>query len=140
MEQEDKNTFISPAGAIIAAICFFLPWIKFSCAGQTKYASGADLGGIYWVVFISALAIIGAFFFFRSQRQVGKSKVITILSSIVALGVMVFKYVNFTNGMETEFGTIKPEDIGLEIQFGGIGTLLGFVVALIGSQFLKSID
>jgi hypothetical protein len=58
----DKKVFLTPAGAIIALICFFLPWVKVSYAGKVKNVSGAEVGGIFWLVLVSALAIIGALF------------------------------------------------------------------------------
>jgi len=126
--------FTSPAGAGIAIICFFLPWVKFSCGGPPKYASGAELGGVFWLVFFAALAIVGAFFILRSQKQTVKSRPVIIISSIVAMAVILFKYIEFANGGKSG---IRPGDIGLSIQFGGIGTIIGFVVALIGVSFLN---
>jgi len=136
MKQNDKKRFISLAGAGIVLICFFLPWVKFSCAGITQYSSGSDLGGVFWLVFISALVIVGSFLFFRGKGQTGKSKLIIIVSSLVALGVLLFKYIGFASGTKTELGTISPKDIGLTIQFGGIGTVIGFIIALFGSKYL----
>jgi Co/Zn/Cd efflux system component len=125
-------------GAILAAICFFLPWVKFSCSGIEKTASGSELGGILWLVLLAALVVVGAFFFFRNQGQIQKSKPIILVSSIVALAVMIVRYIIFMSGEKTQFGTIRPQDIGLSFQFGAIGTLIGFIVALFGTTFLKS--
>jgi hypothetical protein len=132
-----SNIFTSPAGAAIAAICFFLPWAKFSCGGMHDTASGADLGGILWIVFIAAIASLGAFFYFRSQNQTEKAKPIILWSSLGALAILVIRYIMFMSGEKTEYGTIRPKDIGFSIQFGAIGTLIGFVVALFGTRFLS---
>ena len=53
--------FISPAGALLVLICFFLPWIKVTCVGADIDYSAADgeLGGILWVGFVAAIGIIG---------------------------------------------------------------------------------
>ncbi len=136
MEQKDKKRFLSPSGAGIVAVCFFLPWVKFSCSGTTSYASGAKLGGGFWLVFAAAVIIIGAFFYFKSINQIQKSKPIILLSSIIGLCVIIYKYISFASGTDTGFGRITPDEVGLEIQFGGVLTLIGLIISLIGTSFL----
>lgn len=129
------KVFTSPAGAGLVIICFFLPWVRFSCGRTPQNYSGADLGGIFWLVFIAALAIIGAFLLFRSQRQTKKSKPYIVTSSLVAISIMVYRYIEFISGGKEG---IKPSDIGLSIQFGAVATVIGFIAALIGTSFLNS--
>ena len=52
--------FISPAGALLVLICFFLPWVKVTCVGSEFSYSAADgeLGGILWLGFVAAIGII----------------------------------------------------------------------------------
>jgi len=143
---EDKTFFISPAGAAIAVLCFFLPWVEVSCnsfGGRELHSvSGADMGGILWIAFVAAIAIIVAVLVYRAQNQLQKAQPIVILCAITAFVVMLIQYIRFSNetsGQQTPFGRVRPEDLGISfsIQIGGIGTLLGFAVALIGSAFLK---
>lgn len=143
---EDKRVFISPAGAAVAVVCFFLPWVEVSCNSfggrQIQSVSGADIGGVLWIVFVAAVAIIVAVLVHRAQNQTHKAQPIVILCSIAAFVVMLIQYVRFSNdtsGQQTPFGKIRPEDLGFSfsLQIGGIGTLLGFVLALIGCAFLK---
>lgn len=136
MEQKDSKRFISPAGAGIVLICFFLPWVQFSCAGNTRYASGAKLGGPMWIVFAASIIILGSFFYFKSIKKLEQSKPITLISSIIGLIIIAYKYFDFASGMKTEFGTITPSDVGLSIQFGGIFTVIGLILSIIGSSFL----
>jgi hypothetical protein len=103
---------------------------------MTDTASGADLGGILWLVLIGALASLGAFFYFRSQNHTEKAKPIILWSSLGALAILVIRYIMFISGEKTQFGTIRPKDIGFSIQFGAIGTVIGFVVSLFGTRFL----
>lgn len=136
---ERKSLFLSPAGAGITIICFFLPWARISCdIGPERNFSGADFGGVFWLVFLAALIIIGGFFYFKSQNTVEKSKPIIIISALVGLGVILIKYLHFVSGIKTEFGTIKPEDVGFTIQYGGIGAILGLILALIGVKNLEN--
>jgi double zinc ribbon protein len=143
---EDKRMFISPAGAAIAVICFFLPWVEVSCNSfggrQIQSVSGGDIGGLLWIVFVAAVAIIVAVLVYRAQNQIHKARPIVILCSIAAFVVMFIQYIRFSNetsGQQTPFGRIRPEDLGFSfsLQIGGIGTLLGFALALIGSAFMK---
>jgi hypothetical protein len=143
-EVEDKKGFLTPAGAAFAAICFFLPWVEFSCDGRTRISiSGADMArndGIFWLVLGAALVILTSFFYFRSQKQLIQARPIVILSSVVGLGVLLFKFIDFSKGTQILGQTIKPADLGLSIQFGGVGTLLGLVLAMVGSAFLEPVS
>lgn len=136
----NKGVFLSPAGAVIALICFFLPWVKFSCSGNEQTVSGSQIGGELWIVFTAAVVILGAFYLFRSQKQLDKARPVVILSSLAGLAVLLFKFLKFVTPQETEFGTITLKDIGSSIQFGAVGTVIGLIMALIGSSFLKTQD
>jgi len=136
----DNKRFITPAGAGIALICFFLPWASFSCMGEVKYQSGADLGGIFWIVFLAALAILAAYFVFSNNKQLKKAKPIVIASSLIALGILLYQYIRYSVGVETDLGKIKLEDIGFSLQFGGVGTVIGYILALFGTTYLESND
>ena len=136
--KEDKKVLLTPAGAIIALICFFLPWVKVSCARTTKSFSGPEIGGFFWLVLVSALAIIVAFFYFRSQKQLEKSKPVAILGSLFALAVMFIKYVSLALEQKSVVAKAGSKVIDCTIQIGAIGTIIGFILAIIGSSFLKT--
>jgi len=136
--KEDKKVFLTPAGAIIVLICFFLPWVKVSCAGKVIYVSGAEIGGIFWLVFVTALAIILAFFYFRSQKQLEKSRPVAIFSSMAALLAIFIKYLSSTCGQKSIFVRAGSKAIDCTIQLGAIGTVIGFIMAMIGSVSLKT--
>ena len=78
-----------------------------------------------------------AFYFFKSQSKLKEFKPIALIGSIVPLGIILFKYIELLNGLKTEFGVIRPSDIGLTFQYGVFGTLLGLVLSLIGSFYLE---
>jgi TRAP-type uncharacterized transport system fused permease subunit len=139
-DSENKNVFLTPAGAVIALICFFLPWVKFSCSGIEQTVSGFQIGGELWIVFAAAFIILFVFYFFRNQKQLNKARPVVILSAVVGLAVLLFKFLKFATPQKTEFGTMTPKDMGLSIQFGAIGTVIGLILALIGSSFLKTQD
>jgi len=138
-ETRTGKSFITPAGAILALLCFFLPWVKFSCAGSTQIVSGMKLAqdeGLLWLVFIAALVILGVYFYMRSKNTVWKSKRYTLIGCGVAVLVIVYEFIDFLTGVDTEFGRIKPSDVGFTLQFGFFGTLLGFILAAVGAYML----
>ncbi|MBI5710284.1 MAG: zinc ribbon domain-containing protein [Candidatus Eisenbacteria bacterium] len=120
---------ISPAGAVIAAICFFLPWVKLSCAPEPM--SGAQLGGILWLVLIAAIAIVIVVPLYKSRGQAGNAKPIVVISALVGLGVMAYKAFQI-------FGGKAAEQLGAQVQFGAIGSALGLLVALGGAGTLEN--
>lgn len=123
-KQESGSNFITPGGAGIAAICFFMPWVK--ACGQS--VSGAQMGGIFWVVFLAAVAIVGAFFFFRSQNEVEKTKPVAIVGSLLGIGILLWKY----SEARKQLGGM------IDFEFGSIGTVVGLVASLLGATFLES--
>jgi len=136
MQPNNKRNLV-PTGAGLAAICFFLPWLKFSCSPDMKIKqtlSGYDLGREYWVVFIAAIVIFGAFFYFNRSSDLKKARLIAFWGSLLALAFILFKYfADYKSGIKTEFGVIDPADIGFTIEYGGYGILIGFIMAFFGS-------
>lgn len=121
--QESGSSFITPGGAGIAAICFFMPWVK--ACGQS--VSGAQMGGVFWVVFFAAVAIVGAFFFFKSQNEVEKTKPVAIIGSIISFLILIVKY----SEARKQLGPM------MDFEIGAIGTMVGFAAAIIGVAFIE---
>jgi hypothetical protein len=152
---DDKKILLTPAGAGIALVCFFLPWVEFSCGEMRKSMSGAEIGGIFWVVFGAAALCLLAFYYFRNSDEVERARPIVILGSLVALGILIYKYFDFKSGAQDglqglsqlsqmpNFQSSPGEqmnipDIGFNIKYGGIGTIVGFVLTLLGGLTLGS--
>jgi apolipoprotein N-acyltransferase len=133
-----RRTLISPAGALLALVCFFLPWGRFSCAGVGRTLSGADIGGMLWIVFAAALVIPAAVAAGLLLRRLDRARLVVAGSALLALGVMLLQHLRFARGQGTGFGRVQPEDLGVQLRLGGAGTVLGLLVALIGSVFLGS--
>ena len=130
--------FLTPFGAAVVVICFFLPWVKFSCVGVKRTMSGAQLGGVFWLVPIAGTVALGAFAYCFSRGQARKSWPVAVLASLAGLALIVYKYLSLWRGEETPYGTITPEDIGLTVQVGAAGTVLGLLLVLAGVPFLRS--
>ncbi|MGB8658186.1 MAG: hypothetical protein WCE90_10455 [Candidatus Zixiibacteriota bacterium] len=136
--KEDKRIFLTPAGAMVVLICFFLPWLKVSCARTTRSFSGPQIGGIIWLVFVAAIAIIVAFFYLRRRKQLEKTWFFAMTGSALAFAAIFIKYVTLVWGQMSVFVRAASRPINFHVHIGAIGTLLGFVLAMIGAFFLKT--
>jgi hypothetical protein len=124
---------ISPAGAILALVCFFLPWGRFSCAGYSRRLSGAQIGGMFWIVFAVAVAIPAIVAVGILLRQHRRARQIVAACSLVGLAVVLVRHIEFVRGHETGFGRLHARDVGVQLHLGGAGTVLGLLIALAGS-------
>ena len=128
--QDPNSRFITPAGGVIALFCFFMPWVKISCMGTTTHVSGFDLatksGGedLIMVALIAAVAIIGISVYMLIQQTPWKSKLPVFISS--GIGICCLWVSLFKDG--------RPNFGGLEgtLQFGAFGTIIGFILSIIG--------
>jgi hypothetical protein len=128
-----KRIFISPAGALLAAVCFFLPWGQFSCAGMSRTLSGAEIGGVFWIVFAAALAIPPTLAAGWVLRRLRLARIGVAGLALLALGILFFEQIGFARGQETGFGRVHAQNVGVQLRPGGAGTVLGLLIALAGS-------
>jgi hypothetical protein len=125
--------FLTPAGAGIAIICFFLPWVKVSCGTITVEASGARIGGIFWLVFAAAILILISFFYFRKRKDRAIGKMIALYGSALSMLVILYKFISTFSGGSAD---INFSDFGSVIRPGAFGEFLGFIMALVGSIYM----
>jgi hypothetical protein len=149
---ENRGTWLTPAGSGIALICFFLPWVEFSCGSVKGTISGAEMGGVMWVVFVAALLSLLAYYYFRNNDELDRAKPVVVLSALVALAIIVYRYFNYKSGINCcqggaeQLGAIPAihelmgnadiPEFGFSFQFGAYGTVIGFITSLVGSYFL----
>jgi hypothetical protein len=117
--QNDETSYLSPIGSAISLIGFFCPWV--GCEG--RILSGIDLGDNSWIVLLSSLISLLAFFFFRSQRTLSKAKSIVAICSLVGLGFIGYKYLKLQDSILKDAFVIK---------WGAIMTVVGFILSLLG--------
>jgi len=125
-----KQPALSQAGGLVVLVCFFLPWITRDGEEMT----GSKVGGITWLVLLAGLLVVGSVHYFRSIGRLSGSKVIIRSAVILSLILLVFKWLDLSSarigifpiGMLTSY----------EIAYGGVGTLLGLLLAFYGTFFL----
>lgn len=126
-----KHLFLTPAGAALIAVCFFLPWIKISCMGTASY-SGFDCGGVYWVLFIAGIEMFAAYFLLRRLKRINLLPTIVSASSVVSAAVIIYGVLTMASGKRILLIRVGPDDVNLRLQIGAYGTLLGYSMAWAG--------
>jgi hypothetical protein len=125
-KEKDGKRFMTPVGAGLAAICFFLPWrgdLGFSGA----YMASHD-NGVFWLVLIAAIAIMAAFMIYNGNNKLSKAKPFVVTAAVIAFGVMLLLLLI----LNRFFGYgVKDFTIGYW------GSFAGFMTSLLGVQFLK---
>ena len=125
---EDSKKLLTPTGAIIAVIFFFLPWLKTSC-GTVSGADIAKADELIWLVFISALLIVIIYFGYNNIKRLSKAVPFVLLLSAIGLGIIFIKGADLAKQL--------PRRSGLTVGIGLIGTIIGFILAIIGVAFFK---
>lgn len=110
------SSFITPAGAGIAIVCFFLPWVRISCVRAYTFTGLeiAQLKAIYWLVLGGEVAVVALWLLRRP--------LLAAAAALVPLMVIVAPVVR---GERTR--------IDLELQIGAYGTVLGLIAAALGT-------
>lgn len=129
-----RSIFLTPAGAGIAIISFFLPWVRVSCGTVTVEASGASVGGIFWAVFAVAVAIFLAFFYFWKIRQLLKIRLAVIIGAVFSLTVLLYRFFDAFGGEPSD---IKFSDLGGALRYGAVGEFVGMLAAISGMLFIE---
>lgn len=92
--------------------------------------SGADLAkndSAVYLVIIGAALIIASFLILKNKNQLSKSKIYIVFGSLVGIGVMLLKYLAIKNKDNFDF---------IEIKWGAGATIVGFILSLIGINYL----
>jgi hypothetical protein len=127
--------YLSPAGAAIVLICFFLPWLHVSCGAKKMILRGSSMGGIFWLVFASAVLILAAYLYFKKRGKAEHARFFFLIGSITALVILIYKYITVALNPDIPF-YIPERMIGFELKPGALGTILGLLMAFGGGIIL----
>lgn len=128
------RALLSPGGALLAGVCFFLPWGRVSCAGIEREASGAEIGGWVWLVFAAAVLVLLASVAGRRLVRGATARSVAFGAALGGLLFLGWRAVEFSRGVQAPFGRVRPEQTGFEPSFGFLGTVVGLLVALAGAM------
>jgi len=163
------SPFLILGGGGFTIFCFFIPWLELdmtSISSFTDTFSGFSLamwGLLGTIAFIAASAVIGISIYMLKQQTPWKFRIPVLLSSstgfLCVLGVLrlaplhipkeIYQFTAVALG--THWAQITPingptlemkiqlTDL-INLQFGGFGAAIGFIVALIGAWNLPKSD
>jgi putative flippase GtrA len=116
--------FITPAGAGIAIICFFLPWLRVSCLRDFEFTGLeiAHLKSVYWWVLVGEVAVVMLWTLGKLGR-LRRSALYVAAAAAVPLAII------FAPVIKGE----RTRGLDLELQVGAYGTILGLIAALLGT-------
>ncbi|SYZ72160.1 membrane hypothetical protein [Candidatus Zixiibacteriota bacterium] len=130
---KDLTKFLTPSGAGIAIICFFLPWVRVSCGTVTVEASGARIGGIFWAVLGVSIIMLLSFFYFWKKRDMVTMRLVALIGGLFSLMVMIYRFIDAFGG---DASNIKISDVGATVRYGAWGEFFGFILAMLGTVFM----
>lgn len=118
----DKKHIITIGGFLIV-ICFFLPYFKACEISVTglQWATDDEIGDpLIWIILICGIAILLGSFVWKNA-----SKAIALISSIAGICLLLVKFI-------IPLAKMELQEIGLSVEVGGYGTIIGFILALVG--------
>ena len=141
-----NSRLMTPAGGILALVCFFLPWIKMDCSikmwgeklnNEIVFISGFELAtkqqvNLITLALIAALVIVVVSLYMLKEQTPWKSKLPVFISSGVGLGCLLFEYIHLNMGINTPIGKVTLEELEATLQIGAFGTTIGFILAIVG--------
>ena len=130
--------WLSPAGAAIILICFFLPWLEVSCSGKKIIGSGltfAQKAAPLWLIPAFAVLVLLLFIWYWKGLSLTWFKV--LLVSLAALGIMmlVFTYISIEQKLS---GFIVKRITSHQIKGGLVGTAIGFVLIIVSALGVRT--
>lgn len=88
------------------------------------------------MVLLAALVMMAAFFYFRRKNQPEKSRYVAIIGSIIALAAIYIKYISIAYGQNSLLVKAGTKVVRFKVQIGAIGSILGFILILIGETYI----
>jgi len=129
-----KAIFLSPAGAALTLVSFFLPWAKVSCDPVVhRTVTGPSLGGLFWLVVPLGVGILLSFFYFLRRLAVGRSGPFIVAISAAALAIVVAKCLMLADSATSGVSGKAASAFSFRLQFGGVAMFGGLVISLVGA-------
>ncbi len=126
----------SGIGGGVSTIAFFLPWVSFNCAGESRSVSGLEMAQendpAVWAVLgcAAALMLLGPLL---GERAVAFLVRLTI--ALAGTALLVYQYLQQVHDAELELEAWGHtiEAISVQLEPGGYGAVGGFLLAVLAS-------
>ena len=131
--------WISPAGAVIALICFFLPWYDYSCGEKIVTERGYDMAWPFWAIPVAAAGMLLAFgLAWRRGKPWRARPYIMGLSLVLPALLGLLAFMALSEGVRFGFRPVAPgEEKYHAVRFGLVGEVLGLLLAQVGAIWLR---
>lgn len=147
IEKSSKGHKAGLSGATLAILCFFMPWILFSCGGQTaevngwELSAGTTIGSGFGaqqmegkpILFLVLLAAFGVIYLAYSAYKRGSLTPTMDGYGLIALGVvpLLLLFISFS-GVKDQ---AAQQGIYVEFKYGLWGVVLGYLAVITGGYF-----
>jgi hypothetical protein len=122
---------------LITAVCFFLPWGRFSCLAIHKTVTGPQIGGAAWGAWFCALLAAAVVTVFLLRQRLSWAALASIGAAVLGFGAIGARAADAARGIHTPLGYVHPPKVGsIAIGAGAVGTVLGLVLMLVGGVFM----
>lgn len=128
-----KASLISPAGVLLAFICFFLPWASDGCVGYVWPGASIIVNNAsappswntpalasFYSIFAIELSMLIAFIYFAIKRRVRESRPFLWYGSLIALPTVAFDYLGLIYDRQD-----------MTVIGGFYGTIAGLTISLL---------
>lgn len=130
--------WLTPAGALVILICFFLPWLEVHCSGKKIIGSGftfAQEAVPLWLIPLFAVLALLLFFWYLKGLSLKWFKI--LLVSLAGLGIlmMIFTYISIEQKLS---GFLVRRITSHQIKSGLIGTVIGFLLIILSAFGIRA--
>jgi len=131
-------------GGGVSTIAFFLPWVSFSCAGESRTVSGLEMAQegdpMVWAVLAcsGALMLLGPLL-----GEHASAFLMRLTLALAGTALLVYQYLRQVHDAELELEAWGHtlEAISVQLEPGGYGAIGGFLLAVTaGAIGLRSQD
>ena len=145
MEQTNNNSskgglfvWLSPAGATLILICFFLPWLEVSCSGKKIIGSGltfAQKAAPLWLIPVFAILVLLLSVWYWKGLSLNWFKILSVILAVLGIVMLVFTYISIEQKLS---GFVVKRITSHQIRSGIIGTAIGFVLVIASALGLRT--
>lgn len=142
MEQNSSRSsliaWLSPAGAVIILVCFFLPWLEVSCSGKKIIGSGLTFAlkaAPLWLIPAFAVLVLLLFIWYWKGLSLNWFKILLMCLAVLGIVMLVFTYISIEQKLS---GFIVKRITSHEIKGGLIGTAIGFVLVILSALGVRT--
>ena len=130
--------WLSPAGAFIILICFFLPWLEVKCSGKKILGTGftfANEATPLWLIPIIALLVMLLYILYRNGLSLNWYRIGNLIAAGLGIVMMVLTYISIEQKLS---GFFIKRITSYQIKFGLPGTLIGLLLIFVSPLLLKN--